>query len=40
MTNGTKLTGKALNAATEYARKANKRSGRRQVRAALKKVVE
>lgn len=38
MTAGTRITGKALHAATDYSRKDNKRQGRRQVRKALKKV--
>ena len=37
MTNGMRQSGKAPTAAHDYARKANKRSGRRAVRQALKK---
>ena len=38
MTKLTRLTGKALHAATDHSRKDNKRQGRRAVRRALKKV--
>ena len=37
MTKGTRLTGKALTAATDPSRKDNKRDGRRAVRRELKK---
>jgi hypothetical protein len=36
MTNGMKLTGKALTSAHDHSRKDNKRRGRRQVRKALR----
>lgn len=36
MTKGMRATGKAITTAHDYARKDNKRSGRRAVRAALK----
>lgn len=36
MTNGMRVTGKAITAAHDYARKDNKRTGRRAVRKALR----
>ena len=40
MTKGTRVTGKAVNAACEYARKANKRAGRRAVRRELQALAD